>query len=379
MKFKMGKLTRKEYLRIQKENREKEAKMSPKELAALSAARKRHARKVRDEILTSYELNKQKEKRNKGVSALIGIAVGDAIGVPFEFISREQMSSNLAVDMIGYGTHKQPLGTWSDDSSLSFCLAESLILDYNLSDIAKKFVDWKYSSYWTARNEVFDIGNTTSIAISRLNKILTSKEYKELEVQKYAGNEFENGNGSLMRILPLLFHIRGLDINQQFKIIWDVSALTHRHIRAAMSCLIYLKLAEYLLDDKDKKSCYFKMRGCITDFWSNMQFSMNEQKHFKRLIQNDIQNLKYTDLKSSGYVIDSLESSIWCFLKTNDYKESVITAVNLGNDTDTIAAITGGICGLYYGIGRIPEKWISNLARKDDIIALGKELGGIMK
>jgi len=191
-------------------------------------------------------------KTNKIVDGLLGVAVGDALGVPYEFKSRKEMKKNPIKTMVGFGTHYQAKGTWSDDSSLTFCLAESLIETYSLKDIALKFIWWRDKSYWTARNKVFDIGRTTNTAISRLKMILETKNFELLENQKDYAVEIDNGNGSLMRILPLVFYIKGKNIQEQFKIIWEVSALTHRHIRAAMSCLIYLKLIEFLLDGMNK-------------------------------------------------------------------------------------------------------------------------------
>ncbi|MBK9461870.1 MAG: ADP-ribosylglycohydrolase family protein [Sphingobacteriales bacterium] len=114
-------------------------------------------------------------KSNKAIDALLGVAIGDAVGVPFEFSSREEMKLNRAKDMVGYGSHNQPKGTWSDDSSLTFCLAQSLLNGYDLKDIAQNFIKWKNEAYWSARGKVFDIGITTAKAISRLRKIIEGK------------------------------------------------------------------------------------------------------------------------------------------------------------------------------------------------------------
>ena len=169
-------------------------------------------------------------KTNKAVDALLGVAIGDALGVPFEFKRKPEIDKNPCKDMVGYGTYSQPAGTWSDDSSLTFCLAESLALGYDLKDMAMRFIAWRDTAHWTARGNVFDIGITTTRAISRLARILKNEEYKELTQQKYLGDESDNGNGSLMRIIPLLFYIKGKPIEEQWEIIENVSALTHRHI-----------------------------------------------------------------------------------------------------------------------------------------------------
>ena len=313
-------------------------------------------------------------KSNKVVDALLGVAIGDAVGVPYEFTSREEMQANPATDMIGHGTYNQPKGTWSDDSSLTFCLAESLVGGYNLKDMSERFIKWMDEAYWTAHNQVFDIGITTSIAISRLRELIDEGNLDELKRQKDYGNERDNGNGSLMRIIPLLFHIKGKPIKEQFNIVWEVSALTHRHIRAAMSCMIYLNLAEKLLEGIDKLDAYKEMRVEIAELWDAIDLSEKERKHFDKVIQNDIRDTSIDDLKTGGYVIEVLESSIWFFLNKNSYKDTILSIINLGHDTDTSAAIAGGLAGLYYGRKGMPEKWVASLARLDDIVELANKL-----
>ena len=313
-------------------------------------------------------------KSNKVVDALLGVAIGDAVGVPYEFTSREEMQANPATEMIGNGTYNQPKGTWSDDSSLTFCLAESLIGGYDLKNMSEKFIKWVDEAYWTAHDQVFDIGITTSIAISRLRVIIDEGNLEELERQKDYGDEWDNGNGSLMRIIPLLFYTKGKPIKEQFDIVWEVSALTHRHIRAAMSCMIYLNVAEKLLEGKDKVDAYKEMRVEISELWDAIDFPEKEKKHFDKVIQNDIRDTRIDDLKTGGYVIEVLESSIWFFLNKNSYKDTILSIINLGHDTDTSAAIAGGLAGLYYGQEGIPKEWVVSIARLDDIVELGDKL-----
>ena len=219
---------------------------------------------------------------------LLGVVVGDALGVPFEFSDRKEMEIVPATHMIGYQVHNQPAGTWSDDSSLTFCLAESMISGYNLGVVAKTFIKWRNEAYWTAHNEVFDIGLTTARAITRLEKIFTEGRENDLELLRYEAREYDNGNGSLMRILPLVFELRNKSLIEQFTLIWENSALTHRHIRAGMSCMIYLKLAELLLIGFDKNMAYQRMRDDIRELWLQMDFSKTEREHFRRVIEDDI-------------------------------------------------------------------------------------------
>lgn len=325
-------------------------------------------------ILNKKDFQKMNIKANKVIDCLLGVAVGDALGVPFEFKRTDEMVENPATDMTEYGTHQQPMGTWSDDSALTFCLAESLTTTYDLVDMAKKFVDWKNNNYWTANGDVFDIGITTYHALSKLEEILSDNDFERLETLKNNASEFDNGNGSLMRILPLLFHIKSRNSNEQFEIIWEASALTHKHSRAAMSCFIYLKLAEYLLLGEEKEMAYSKMRDDVVQLWDSINFDKVEQQHFKRIITHHILETQREDLKSGGYVIESLEASLWCFMNESDYKTTVLSVINLGHDTDTTGAITGGLAGLYYGVSTIPTNWIKVIKRLDAIVDLGNRL-----
>jgi ADP-ribosyl-[dinitrogen reductase] hydrolase len=164
---------------------------------------------------------------------LFGVAVGDALGVPVEFKSRQTLQQNPVTDMIGYGTYNLPPGTWSDDSSLTFCLTEALTQDFNLNTIAQNFVKWRNESYWTPHGEVFDIGIATDQAIRRLITGTKPELAGGFEVH-------DNGNGSLMRILPLVFYIKDKEINERYQITKQVSSITHAHIRSVIACFYYL-------------------------------------------------------------------------------------------------------------------------------------------
>jgi ADP-ribosyl-[dinitrogen reductase] hydrolase len=302
-------------------------------------------------------------------SALFGVAIGDALGVPVEFKRRGYLTENPVTEMFGYGTHNQPAGTWSDDSSLTFCLAEMLINGYDLRRLATNFIAWYENDYWTAHHNVFDVGITTSQAIQFL---------KRGTDPTLAGgrSEEENGNGSLMRILPLVFYIKNMSIEKRYQITKDVSSLTHAHIRSVIGCFIYLEMAVQLLENNDKWIAYENTIKTVNEFLdTNPICSQAEIDKFYRILQNPIGNYEIrpihenfeAEIQSSGYVLHSLEASFWCLLTTNSYKEAVLKAVNLGEDTDTTGAITGGLAGLLYGFDSIPKEWIEVLARKDDI------------
>jgi ADP-ribosyl-[dinitrogen reductase] hydrolase len=306
-------------------------------------------------------------KNNPIKSALFGVAVGDALGVPVEFKSRDTISENPVTDMLGYGTYNLPPGTWSDDSSLTFCLAEALTQDFDLNTIGQNFVKWYHENYWTPHGNVFDIGIATREAIARLAK----GEKPEL-----AGgyDESDNGNGSLMRILPLIFYLVDKPINERFDITKKVSSITHGHIRSVIACFYYLEFAKQIIEGKDKFEIYKNLQTEVLHQLNDQSINPTEIELYDRLLKSDIHTLHENQIQSSGYVLHTLEASIWCLLTTNNYQEAVLKAVNLGLDTDTTGAVTGGLAGLLYGVENIPEKWVQQLARKEDIEDLSERL-----
>ena len=294
---------------------------------------------------------------------LIGTAVGDALGVPVEFESRVILKANPVMDMREYGTHHQPKGTWSDDTSLMLCLAESMVEGLDINKLAQKFIAWKNDNLWTPHGWVFDIGIGTRIAIERLEDGMSPE---------LAGgfDEMDNGNGSLMRILPLVLHIKDLDIEQRYDWTEKVSSITHGHVRSVMACFYYLEFAKKIIDGKDKFQAYNELQSEVTIYFESRKINPLEIQKFSRLLFEDISKVEEDNIKSSGYVLHTLEASVWCLLTTNSYKEAVLKAVNLGSDTDTTAAVTGGLSGLYYGIDEIPIDWLYEIARFEDIIEL---------
>ncbi len=307
--------------------------------------------------------------------ALLGVAVADAIGVPVEFQSRQELAQNPVLDIRGYGTYQQPPGTWSDDSSLTFCLAESLSHTYDLADMAEKFIQWKKGQLWTPHGKVFDIGLTTRTSIDQLELILRKGNPADLTYLRYSNaDEYTNGNGSLMRIMPLLFHLEGKGMEEQFECIWEVSALTHGHIRAALASAIYLRLAEYLRHGHSPLAAYQAMQKDINQYWDRRGVIAKERQLFHRILQGNIQDANIDTIQSDGYVLHSLEAALWCLLREETYEATILSAVNLGSDTDTTAAIVGGLAGLYYGADSIPGHWLRALARLEDIENLCNQL-----
>lgn len=299
--------------------------------------------------------------KNMVKAGIFGVCVGDALGVPVEFKNRETLKQFPVTKMQEFGSWNQPKGTWSDDSSLTLCLAEELTKGYDLEKIGESFVKWVKYGHWTAHGRLFDIGGTTHHSIARLIKG---------ESARFSGNIFEedNGNGSLMRILPLAFYLKDEEnIEKVYQTVKEVSSITHGHFRSVFACFLYVIFAIELIKGEDKKKAYNHIQNAALKFAESQGFNPKEIQLFERILKNDISKYDEDTISSSGYVLHSLEASLWCFLNSESYSEAVLKAVNLGEDTDTTGAITGGIAGVYYGFENIPEEWVSELVRKEDI------------
>ncbi len=298
------------------------------------------------------------EKANdKPLALILGVAVGDALGVPVEFKKRGTFH---VTGMQGYGTHHQPPGTWSDDTSLTLALADGLLPEeINLEGVARRFTEWYDSAAYTAHGKVFDIGNATAEAIKRLKAGVAP--------EKAGGSgERSNGNGSLMRIAPLAFYMHGIrKPEDRFRIVRDVSSLTHAHEWSVAACYIYVEMLNKLRMGRKKKAAYAELRE---DFARGVPFiSKATLGKFVRILENDISTLPEEEIRSSGFVIDTLEAAFWCFMTTDNYRDAVLKAVNLGDDTDTTAAVTGALAGLTYGLDGIPQEWRDQLAAYDEV------------
>ena len=298
------------------------------------------------------------------LGGIFGFVVADALGVPVEFTSREERQKDPVKEMRAYGTYHQHFGTWSDDSSMTFCLMDCLKDGYNLRELANKFCKFYYECHWTPHNEVFDIGITTVQAIEKMKT--------GVEPVKCGGStEKDNGNGSLMRILPLSFYLQSKNQEEKIKMIEDISSLTHAHNRSKIACIIYVELGINLIKGFSKNEAYGRTQDFILQCCKNNY--QDEFVTFSRLLTKDISQLKESEIKSSGYVVDTLEAALWSFLSSESYSDTIFKAINLGGDTDTIAAIAGGLAGLFYGIDSINDNWIQCLARKKDIFMLISE------
>ncbi|HJB49901.1 ADP-ribosylglycohydrolase family protein [Anaeromassilibacillus sp. D41t1_190614_C2] len=292
--------------------------------------------------------------------AILGFAVGDALGVPAEFMSRDELARTPIKDMRGGGAHGQPAGTWSDDTSMTLCMMDSFMekgVDYE--DQMLRFSDWLWNAANTAHDEVFDVGGTTKHAIFAFCKGAPPLECGETA-------EFCCGNGSLMRILPAALYLIGtyktseLD-DRSALIVHNISKCTHAHPRCLMACGVYCAVVFQLyrgghLRDAVKAGVlsalsYYKQKSEFADVYPEFE------------LLKDIDLWPEEQIRGSGYVIHTLQAALWCLLKTPSYQDCMLTAIRLGEDTDTTAAVAGGLSGLWYGVQAIPNHWLEKLAK----------------
>ena len=305
--------------------------------------------------------------------AIFGHVIGDALGVPVEFVPRQKLQNHPVSDMAGGGNRGYPAGTWSDDSSMTLCALDSLIQcnGYDGTDMMGRFAKWAQDGYMTSIGRAFGIGRTTFAAICRFRRGERSPVYG-------GKSEKDNGNGSLMRILPVVlfnFFCKANESDEQkLETVYQASQLTHAHLRAQVACGIYSFIAEELLHEPAKSSILLGIEKSL-EFYQDH----GEYLHFSRLFSEDFSSLPVEEIRSGGYVVDTLEAAVWCLMNSGTYKDCVLKAINLGGDADTIAAIAGGLAGILYGEAALPEMWLTQLADSkmiDDLCKRAAEAWG---
>lgn len=298
-------------------------------------------------------------------SVMIGHAVGDALGVPVEFCGRDELDESPVTDMMGFGSYPVPAGAWSDDTSMTLAALDSLAtgkVDYD--EIMGNFVRWCSEDAYTPTGEMFDIGRTCLTAIR--NYLATDgKPALECGLK----DEHSNGNGSLMRIHPFVLYAfaKNLPFVEWLELIRNGSAITHAHDRSELGCLIYAFVLYHLLADPSM--------GAIQNALARAECHLRdcaEMPYYSRIFESNFASLTRDEIKSTGYVVDTLEAALWCLMTTTDYKSCVLKAVNLGEDTDTVAAVAGGLAGALYGYDSIPKEWRDTLIKRDYIEELCK-------
>ena len=291
-------------------------------------------------------------------SVVYGHAIADALGVPVEFTSRSSLQRNPVTGMRGYGTHDMPAGTWSDDTSMALATMDSLTNGIDYEDTMRRFCEWTENDAYTATGEMFDIGITTSDALHRYLAGTPA-------LQCGRHGDRDNGNGALMRIYPVVLyccvlHPDEYDTAAMIELVHNYSALTHAHPRSMVGCGIYAFVLRALLSGDTIHNALSDARS----FYEASEFS-HELQHYGRIFAEDFRNTPVDEIESGGYVVSSLEAALWCVMNSESYADCVLTAVNLGGDTDTVGAITGSLAGVVFGFESIPSEWMDTLLNRE--------------
>ncbi len=292
-------------------------------------------------------------------AGILGGVVGDALGVPYEFKTRMDMIEHPASTMRGYGTYRQPPGTWSDDSSMTLATLDSLAKGLNYDDLMEKFCEWIIQGEYTPYGNVFDYGNTTCTALRNY----WDKKFTPLKCGLQG--EHDNGNGSLMRIMPAILYVnaKGLSVDEQVEIMDTFSSLTHAHSISKASCNIYNFIVQEVINHPSKTFKTLINEGID----KSREYYDNSNYNCFNTLYNSLFSLSDDYIFSGGYVVSSLEVALYSCYHTSNYSDAVLKSINTGGDTDTNAMITGALAGLYYGYDNIPCDWLLKIARLDYI------------
>lgn len=279
--------------------------------------------------------------RKKG--CLYGLAIGDALGAAVEFCPPGSFAP--VVGYRGFGPHQLKAGQWTDDTSMALALADSIAYGWNTKDQLARYLNWFQSGAYSVNGECFDIGCTTRNALYEF----------ELNEQLISDNsEYGSGNGSIMRLAPIAIKYAGkLGYGDYLQ---ESSRTTHASPQCVSGCLALGIVLEKLLSGKDKE----------TALAFEPQETVLLHPSVKMVAEGSYRNASY-GIEGSGWVVKSLEASLWAFYKSDSFEEAVLKAVNLGDDADTTGAVTGQLAGAFWGYSGIPQSLIDGLDRKDMI------------
>ena len=287
---------------------------------------------------------------------LYGLLLGDAVGRSFEFKSADQIPPFLQIDMAVFPPNFRqtypdvPIGTWTDDGSQTLALLHSLTQNncIDIRDFAGRLCNWLYEGQYTPDGIVFDCGIQTRQALDRIR-------YHGTSVEDAAGcDEFANGNGALMRVLPIALWHKGSD-EEMVRLAIQQGIPTHGHIRSGIVCAFYCLTARRIIQGR----LHYRPDYVLIDLQNCLSPIENQELE---LILNAPQR---KNPQGTGYVVDSFWSAIHALESQNNYADVIRSAIAFGNDTDTTAAIAGGLAGLKYGFDGIPEEWIFLLKGKE--------------
>ena len=299
--------------------------------------------------------------RDRFRGCLLGLAAGDALGTTLEF--KLPGTFRPIDDMVGGGPFKLEPGQWTDDTSMALCLAESLIErgGFDAMDQMQRYVRWWEEGYLSATGKCFDIGVTTSNALSHF--IDTG--------EPYAGSSDPNtaGNGSLMRLAPVPMYFAG-NATDAIARSADSSRTTHGAREAVDACRYFASLLVGALSGVDKQTLLSARYSPVDGLWEKSPLAAKVAE----VADGSFKHREPPVIRGTGYVVESMEAALWAFHKSQDFREGALEAANLGDDADTTAAIFGQIAGAHYGAEGIPAAWRERLTMAADIMSMADSL-----
>lgn len=306
------------------------------------------------------------DRRARIEGGLVGLLVGDALGVPYEFHPPQSIPPRAEIEYTPptgfarahYGT---PPGTWSDDGALALALLDSLLSGGGLdpTDLGQRLLARRDKGAYAVDGRVFDIGAQTARALSAIRSGVPP-------LQAGSTEEHALGNGSLMRVLPLTLW-SGAPDGDLVTDAMNQSRLTHGHLRAQVCCALYCLWARRTLDGRSHS--WSEAVDTLRGMWPE---SGPERAELEFHIRTDDAPAG----KGSGYVVDTLRSARWAVETTATFEDAVRAAISLGNDTDTTACVAGGIAGLRHGVSAIPDRWRTSLRGQEILTPLRDALLG---
>lgn len=289
----------------------------------------------------------------RSIGALVGLAVGDAIGTTVEFMSRGNFPP--VTDMVGGGPFNLAPGQWTDDTSMALCLAESLLeYGFDIADQMERYLKWRDDGYMSSTGKCFDVGIATSAAI----------EHYRLTGNSRAGskNPTTAGNGSIMRLAPVvIFYQHRPDEALHYSA--EQSVTTHQAPECLQACRLMAEVMLRAFQGLPKSAVLASSQQDPT--WT---------KAMREIAVGTYKSKQEIEIRGTGYVVQSLEAALWCFHTTESFKDCVLLAANLGDDADTTAAIAGQIAGAYYSVNSIPQDWLKRLAWGERISTMAEQL-----
>lgn len=304
--------------------------------------------------------------------AIYGLATCDALGGPVEFKARGSFPK--VTNMQANDNFDLPPGCFTDDTSMALCLAHALLDNDGQSDTidqVERYISWWQQGYQSSTGTCFDIGITTQSALKSWDSQLRgtkagSRARKDAlasiqqRIIEYFSDDSFCGNGSLMRVIPVSLVARSEA--EAVDLAAASSLPTHPHLRCVHACSLYAGLAYQALNGISKDDLAISLAKSVSD--TPLDSVLKERLQDYR-VREDWQARPSDEISSTGYVVDSIEAALWAFFNTDTFEDGAILAVNLGDDTDTVGAIYGGLAGAYYGFDAIPEQWRRDLRRKD--------------